>query len=635
MAVSAKLDMNFADFYEERYIENMANLLEIDPSRIKVVSVIPGSVVIDFIVLQDPKVLEASGIYDDIPESEVDETAFNDPADDPPEEDEDSSSNDDTTSSNDGTEAPAPAPPTEESSQPAEGISNDFLAQMELQQAEMAKAIEQQLDDIATSGQLQESLKETFGDDVSYMSLSTKVEEPAAGPSTSEDEQTESSSTKNIIVGGKVVSGKTPGASSDDDVPGWLIWAAVGVGVLFFAVVSLFVVDRRKRKRALMMSGGSAGVLKGQMAFKATRIGSAPTSRFGKLFSFRNKHLFETTPAKPLESHEISLESGNARGRQDDDMGLIEGAQETDDGLKVDNPLMVIAVEEPPADLYHRDENPIYPEPAGKSEQTCRTPALPDVVTISKPQDPAAPDVAPSAPQALPEVVTKKKANINSRDSNFKSLVMLGQAPAAYKSPVERALDEIKREEERKARQEQEAHWRREQSRNKMEDAVAGALADLEEEEMTATSSKTPEQSGVVSTLNEAGEKEFVDVDNPTFAKTHSEVADDDVRSRTYRAHVHNSRLGKVEEMSSLPGSSMQDVSNPVFTRTDSEVSEDNRIAAKYAARASAVASRPISIPEDSSKVAKYALESSSFSRDKIDDSVAQAMAELEEEGNL
>ena len=128
----------------------------------------------------------------------MDETAFNDPADDP--EEEEDSSNDDTTS-NDGTEAPAPAPPTEESSQPAEGISNDFLAQMELQQAEMAKAIEQQLDEIATSGQLQESLKETFGDDVSYMSLSTKVEEPAAGPSTSEDEQTESSSTKNIIVG--------------------------------------------------------------------------------------------------------------------------------------------------------------------------------------------------------------------------------------------------------------------------------------------------------------------------------------------------------------------------------------------------------------------------------------------------
>lgn len=59
VSVNAKLDMNFDDFFKNdgptRFIDNMAAYLGIDPSKIKIAKIVPGSVIIDFIVIPTEK----------------------------------------------------------------------------------------------------------------------------------------------------------------------------------------------------------------------------------------------------------------------------------------------------------------------------------------------------------------------------------------------------------------------------------------------------------------------------------------------------------------------------------------------------------------------------------------------------
>jgi len=55
VSVNAKLDMNFDDFFNNdgptRFIDNMAAYLGIDPSKIKIAKIVPGSVIIDFVII--------------------------------------------------------------------------------------------------------------------------------------------------------------------------------------------------------------------------------------------------------------------------------------------------------------------------------------------------------------------------------------------------------------------------------------------------------------------------------------------------------------------------------------------------------------------------------------------------------
>lgn len=59
VSVNAKLDMNFDDFFKNdgptRFIDNMAAYLGIDPSKIKIAKIVPGSVIIDFVIIPAEK----------------------------------------------------------------------------------------------------------------------------------------------------------------------------------------------------------------------------------------------------------------------------------------------------------------------------------------------------------------------------------------------------------------------------------------------------------------------------------------------------------------------------------------------------------------------------------------------------
>jgi hypothetical protein len=59
--VSQKLAVDINSFFDikERFLQNLAFVLKIDLSRIKVVSITPGSTVVDYLILEDPKVAEA------------------------------------------------------------------------------------------------------------------------------------------------------------------------------------------------------------------------------------------------------------------------------------------------------------------------------------------------------------------------------------------------------------------------------------------------------------------------------------------------------------------------------------------------------------------------------------------------
>jgi len=59
VSVNAKLDMNFDDFFKNdgptRFIDNMAAYLGIAPSKIKIAKIVPGSVIVDFVVIPSEK----------------------------------------------------------------------------------------------------------------------------------------------------------------------------------------------------------------------------------------------------------------------------------------------------------------------------------------------------------------------------------------------------------------------------------------------------------------------------------------------------------------------------------------------------------------------------------------------------
>lgn len=55
VSVNAKLDMNFDDFFKNegptRFIDNLTAYLGIEPSKMKIAKIVPGSVIIDFAVI--------------------------------------------------------------------------------------------------------------------------------------------------------------------------------------------------------------------------------------------------------------------------------------------------------------------------------------------------------------------------------------------------------------------------------------------------------------------------------------------------------------------------------------------------------------------------------------------------------
>ncbi|QDZ24800.1 fibrocystin-L [Chloropicon primus] len=594
--VSAKLDMNFADFYEERYIENMASLLDIDPSRIKIVSVIPGSVIIDMIILQDPKTLEESGLYDDIPENTIDESGFVDP--------EDSRAGDSLTDEDAGGDAspppPPPPPPPQDST-----TANSVLENMEALQKQVTQEISQKLEEAAASGMLQKSLEEAYPE-ATYMALATST-----GAVDDEEEESQSGGTSNIIIGEKQ-EGTSILASDSKGIPDWLIYACVFTGLLFCGVGSLYVARIVKERRARTVQGP----LQDKMTLKPKRIGTVRKQGFGKLFSFRNKDLFEQSAAH-VDMGDVKLEMMKAENESQED-GLIR----YDDlsSLRVDNPLVVVAVESSDMDLYDYTTNPL-PGPSSSDEkpQQDQPPSpLPEVIT--KPVE--------RERGELPDVVvTKKPAVRQTRDSKrFSQLVSLGTlGSGGPKASVATAFEDLEREKEKREREETERKWRRDQSLHAVEASVSRALEEVEKEE----------RSSVVAVRNEDGKKELVDVDNPVFTRTNSEVADDEIRARTYRAHAHRAQqsvaaLGKVNE----------DIGNPVFTRTNSEAAEEALMARANTAKALQISvdkaiaevdiEDPPALPRTSSEVAKEALDSRSYS--KIEDSVAKALAELSEE---
>ena len=61
LQVSQKLAVDINSFFDikERFLQNLAFVLKIDLSRLKVVSITPGSTVVDYLILEDPKVADA------------------------------------------------------------------------------------------------------------------------------------------------------------------------------------------------------------------------------------------------------------------------------------------------------------------------------------------------------------------------------------------------------------------------------------------------------------------------------------------------------------------------------------------------------------------------------------------------
>eukprot|EP00976_Prorocentrum_cordatum_P094060 1189647-Prorocentrum_minimum.AAC.1 len=68
--VSATLALSFDDFFEDLYVENLAYVLGIDPARIKVVSVVAGSVVLKVAI--GPTAAEAAALANPIAEEPFD-----------------------------------------------------------------------------------------------------------------------------------------------------------------------------------------------------------------------------------------------------------------------------------------------------------------------------------------------------------------------------------------------------------------------------------------------------------------------------------------------------------------------------------------------------------------------------------
>jgi hypothetical protein len=62
VAVSLRMDTTLDNFYESRFVANVAFLLRIDISRIRVVSIRRGSVIVDFQVQPDPALLAVRGM---------------------------------------------------------------------------------------------------------------------------------------------------------------------------------------------------------------------------------------------------------------------------------------------------------------------------------------------------------------------------------------------------------------------------------------------------------------------------------------------------------------------------------------------------------------------------------------------
>jgi len=67
LSISAHLAIGLDEFFQDGFVENVAALLGIEASRFKVVQVVPGSVVVDIEVAEDPAVLDAP-----LPEVEID-----------------------------------------------------------------------------------------------------------------------------------------------------------------------------------------------------------------------------------------------------------------------------------------------------------------------------------------------------------------------------------------------------------------------------------------------------------------------------------------------------------------------------------------------------------------------------------
>ena len=68
--VSATLALSIEDFYEELYVENLAFVLGIDPARIRVVSVVAGSVILTATI--SPTAEEVAALSGSIPDQTFD-----------------------------------------------------------------------------------------------------------------------------------------------------------------------------------------------------------------------------------------------------------------------------------------------------------------------------------------------------------------------------------------------------------------------------------------------------------------------------------------------------------------------------------------------------------------------------------
>ena len=225
VSVSAKLAMSFEDFYEDMYIQNMAKLLNIDPKRIKIVSVVPGSVVIDLIITEDPEVLEKSGLYGDIPDKEFNTAAFEDP---------EVPANATTSESED-----QEAEETAETDAPSEG--NDVMNQLESLQSESSQKIQDLLKQVAANGSLEASLSEVFPG-ATYQTL-------AVTTTASTDDENEGAAQK-IVVGPVVPKGQ----GKTKDIPTWLMATVVAAACLALIGIGLIFYLRRKSKRSRSLS---------------------------------------------------------------------------------------------------------------------------------------------------------------------------------------------------------------------------------------------------------------------------------------------------------------------------------------------------------------------------------------------
>ena len=287
--VSAKLAMSFSDFYEDRYIANMARVLNIDPSRIKIVSVVPGSVVIDMIITQEPRVLEESGIYGEIPEKEFDAEA----ATVEPEASSASSNGTDDTSS-----AAPPPPQTDSQTEEASSASNNFLKNMEEIQKKASEQIQAALTQVAQNGELEASLQEAFPG-ATYMDL-------AVTSTTSATDEASDESTTNIIVGAK--------EKESEVVPLWVI--ILVVGLLMVAATALSLVFYVKRISSTDEDLDLADYKFQKKGFKESKKKSKTASR---IRSWKSRFL-PSPKRSGMKVEDISLEGEPELLRRDTDL---------------------------------------------------------------------------------------------------------------------------------------------------------------------------------------------------------------------------------------------------------------------------------------------------------------------------